>query len=281
MPTRPNTLEVLTITPSFCSTRIGRKARVPLTTPPKLIRRSHSSSPGSASSTEEATATPALLNTAASGAVSHSRTSAAKRTWSSASRTSRTRVSTCPGSDRAVCSRPASSMSAMATGEPDRDRRWARLRPMPEAAPVIITGRPVMTLRLRGIGTPCQSGADVSAETGARTAMHYGAAAPGGRKGDAPGMPPLVAVVRRLEREVAKQRPQHHVHLHLGEGGADAPPGAAAKRDPLVGVGPAAQEAVGVKALGAREHGLVVVGPDRCSRSLPALSAASTGPAAW
>src|SRR2546430_10053028 len=64
MPTRPNTLEVLTMTPSSCSTRMGRKARVPLTTPPKLTWRSHSSSSGSASSTDEATATPALLNTA-------------------------------------------------------------------------------------------------------------------------------------------------------------------------------------------------------------------------
>src|SRR6185437_11740724 len=67
MPARPNTLEVLTMTPSSCSTRRGRKARVPLTTPSKLICRSHSSSPGSESSTDEATATPALLNTAASG----------------------------------------------------------------------------------------------------------------------------------------------------------------------------------------------------------------------
>jgi hypothetical protein len=37
-------------------------------------------------------------------------------------------------------------MSAMATGEPDLDSRLARLLPMPEAAPVIITGRPAMNL---------------------------------------------------------------------------------------------------------------------------------------
>jgi hypothetical protein len=58
------------------------------------------------------------------------------------------------GSDRAVSFKPASSMSAMATGEPDLDNRWARLRPIPEAAPVIITGRPVIVLRVRDIETP-------------------------------------------------------------------------------------------------------------------------------
>jgi hypothetical protein len=42
----------------------------------------------------------------------------------------------------------------MAAGEPDRDSRWARLRPMPEAAPVIITALPAMILRFLAIGTP-------------------------------------------------------------------------------------------------------------------------------
>ena len=116
------------MTPSSCSTRMGRKARVPLTTPSKLICRSHSSSSGSASSTDEATATPALLKTAASGALSasegsHWRTSAAKRRWSAASRTSSTRTSTGPGSVLAVSFSPASSMSAMATAEPRPDSR--------------------------------------------------------------------------------------------------------------------------------------------------------------
>ena len=145
------------MTPSSCSVRIGRKARVPLTTPPKLIRRSHSSSSGSAPRTGDVTATPALLNTAASGAVSHSRTSAAKRSWAAASATSSTRVSTGPGSDRAVSFTPVSLTSAMATGEPDRDSRCARLRPMPEAAPVITTGRPLIVRRCRDIGTPSQA----------------------------------------------------------------------------------------------------------------------------
>jgi hypothetical protein len=45
-------------------------------------------------------------------------------------------------------------MSAMATGEPDLDNRRARLRPIPEAAPVIITGRPAIVLRVRDIETP-------------------------------------------------------------------------------------------------------------------------------
>jgi hypothetical protein len=163
MPARPNTLEVLTMAPSSCSTRIGRKARVPLTTPSKLICRSHSSSQGSASSTDEATATPALLNTAASGGApgsegSHSRTSAAKRRWSPASRTSSTRTSTGPVRDCAVSFRPASSMSAMATGAPVRDSSRARLRPMPEAAPVIIAGWPAMDLRFLAIFPPADCG---------------------------------------------------------------------------------------------------------------------------
>ena len=147
------------MTPSSCSTRIGRKARVPLTTPSKLICRSHSSSSGSASSTDEATATPALLNTAASGGASgseasHSRTSAANRRWSAASRTSSTRLRAGPGSDCAVSFSPASSMSAMATGAPVRDSSRARLRPMPEAAPVIIAGWPAMDLRFLAICPP-------------------------------------------------------------------------------------------------------------------------------
>ena len=53
--------------PSFCSTRMGRNARVPLTTPWKLMSHSQLSSSGIASSTLEVIATPALLNTAPIG----------------------------------------------------------------------------------------------------------------------------------------------------------------------------------------------------------------------
>src|SRR5204862_885329 len=120
-PSNPYTLEVLTIAPASCSTRIGRNARVPFTTPWKLVSNSQSSSSGTAERTVAVTATPALLNTAASGAGSHPRTSAANRAWSAASRTSRTRVSTGPASDAAVSLSPASSTSAMATGEPRPD----------------------------------------------------------------------------------------------------------------------------------------------------------------
>src|SRR5262245_30746462 len=158
MPSNPNTLEVFTMTPSSCSTRIGRNARVPLTTPQKLVWNSHSSSSGTASTTVDVTATPALLNTAASGAGSQARTSSAKRSWSAASRTSRTRRSTGPGSDASVVLSPASSTSAMATGEPSPDSSRARPRPMPDAAPVIITGRPAILCGRRGIGTPCRCG---------------------------------------------------------------------------------------------------------------------------
>src|SRR4029077_4892332 len=212
------------MTPLSCSMRIGRKPRVPLTTPSKLVCRSHSSSPGSASRTEDATATPALLNTAASRALrasegSHWRTSAAKRCWSAASRTSSTLVSTGPGSDLAVSFRPVSSISAIATGEPDRDSRWARLRPMPEAAPVITTGRPAMILRFLAIDAPYRGSVDPLADGGG-PAMPHGPAAPRGAVGHTSRVPPLAAFTRRLQCEVAEQGPQHHVHLHLGEGGA-------------------------------------------------------------
>src|SRR6516225_8191369 len=286
MPTRPNTLEVLTMTPSSCSTRTGRKARVPLTTPSKLICRSHSSSPGSASRTDEATATPALLNTAASGALlasedSHSRTSAAKRCTSAASRTSSTLVRTGPDSDLAVSFRPASSTSAMATGDPDRDSRWARLRPMPEAAPVIIAGRPAMTLRFLAICAPSRDGGYPA--TGREgPAVHHGPAALRGAVGHSPGVPPLAAFTRRLQREVAEHRAQYHVHLHVGEGGADAPPHAAAERDPLVGVGPVAREAVRVKAERVREQGLVAVDQvDAHQHDLSLRERPSSQPQAW
>src|SRR5579859_3995687 len=251
------------MTPLSCSTRIGRKARVPLTTPSKLICRSHSSSPGSASRTEDATATPALLNTAASRApwaseASHWRTSAAKRCWSSASRTSSTLVSTGPRSDLAVSFSPVSSTSAMATGEPERDSRWARLRPMPEAAPVIITGLPAMILRFLAIGAPYRGGVN-PVTRGGGPAVYHGPAALGGAVGHTAGVPALAAFTRWLQREVAEQGPQHHVHLYMGEGGADAPPGSAAERDPLVGVRPAVDKAVRAEAARIGEQGLVTV----------------------
>src|SRR3984885_13063881 len=251
------------MTPLSCSTRIGRKARVPLTTPSKLICRSHSSSPGSASRTEDATATPALLNTAASRApwaseASHWRTSAAKRGWAAASRTSSTLVSTAPRSALAVSFRPVSSTSAMATGAPDRDSRRARLRPMPEAAPVIIAGLPAMILRFLAIGAPYRGGVDpVSGDGG--PAVHHGPAALGRAVRHTARVPAFAAFTRRFQREVAEQGPQHHVHLHVGEGGADASPGPAAERDPLVGVRPAADEAVRAERARSAEQRLIAV----------------------
>src|ERR1700751_2308135 len=115
-------------------------------------------------------------------------------------------------------------MSTIATGEPDRDSRSARLRPMPEAAPVITTGRPAMILRFLAIGAPYRGGVDPFAD-GGEPAMHHGPATPGGAVGHASGVPPLAAFTRRLQCAVAEQGPQHHVPLHLGEGGADASPG--------------------------------------------------------
>jgi len=45
----------------------------------------------------------------------------------------------------------------------------------------------------------------------------------------------------------------------MGEGGADASPGAAAERDPLIGIRPAAREAVRVESARVREQRLVGV----------------------
>src|SRR4051794_23639526 len=148
MPTRPKTLDVLTIAPSSCSTRIGRNARVPLTTPWKLMFHSQSSSAGTASSTLEAVATPALLNTAPIGLGAQSRTSPAKSRCASASATSSTRSSAGPVSEASVSLRPFSSISAIATGQLCAESRCARARPMPDAAPVMTTVRPLMILLL-------------------------------------------------------------------------------------------------------------------------------------
>src|SRR3954468_6920216 len=142
MPARPKTLDVLTIAPLPCSSSTGRNARTPWTTPSKLIECSHSSSSGEASATLEVSATPALLNTAPIGAGAHSRTAAANASWPWRSRTSSGRGSDGPASRPAVSSRPRSSASAMATGHPCRERRTARARPIPEAAPVITAVRP-------------------------------------------------------------------------------------------------------------------------------------------
>ena len=91
------------------------------------------------------------------------------------------------------------------------------------------------------------------------TAAHHGATAFRGAEGDTPRVPPLAALAGRLQREITQQRAQHHVHLHVGEGGADASPPAAAERDPLVGVGPAVGEAVRVEAARVGEQGFVEV----------------------
>src|SRR5579884_3731102 len=159
MPTSPNTLEVLTITPLSCSTRIGRKARVPFTTPSKLMANSQSWSSVTASSTLAAVATPALLNTAPSGLGAHCRTSAAKSRWAAASVTSSTRVRAGPDSEASVSFSAVSSMSLSATGQPCADSRCARLRPIPEPAPLTTTVLPARCLRRDfGIDAPLLCG---------------------------------------------------------------------------------------------------------------------------
>src|SRR3954447_16606280 len=142
MPARPKTLDVLTIAPLPCSSSTGRNARTPCTTPSKFTACSHSSSSGEASATVEVSATPALLNTAPIGAGAHSRTAAANASWPWRSRTSSGRGSDGPASRPAVSSRPRSWASAMATGQPWPERRTARARPIPEAAPVMTAVRP-------------------------------------------------------------------------------------------------------------------------------------------
>src|SRR5690349_18897963 len=88
-------------------------------------------------------------------------------------------------------------------------------------------GRKARGLIFRAIAAPYRRG---------NPAAHHGPAALGRTGGDAARVPTLAAFARRLQHEVAEQGAQYHVHLHVREGGADAAPGAAAERDPLIGV---------------------------------------------
>ena len=78
-PISPKTLETLTIAPASCSSRIGRNARMPWTTPQKLTSKTHSSSSGDAVAAVCETVTPALLTTSPIGAGAHSATRGGKR----------------------------------------------------------------------------------------------------------------------------------------------------------------------------------------------------------
>ena len=92
----------------------------------------------------DARATPALLNTAPTTVGVQSRTSSAKDNCAAASQTSRTRDNTGPVMLASVSFNPLIDVGdrhrAAVSGEPYR----ARLRPMPDAAPLITAVRPLI-----------------------------------------------------------------------------------------------------------------------------------------
>src|SRR5581483_2583981 len=140
------------MTPSFWRSRMGRNARIPLTTPPKLMSSTHSWSSIEPSATPAEVATPALLNTIPIGAGAQSDTSAAKASWAWRSRTSSRRLSTGVPIVSAVVSSPSSFWSTSASGHPCAARRWATARPIPDAAPDTYAVRPSTMICRRAMG---------------------------------------------------------------------------------------------------------------------------------
>src|SRR6266545_2501129 len=147
----------------------------------------------------------------------------------------------------------------MATGEPSPDSRRARPRPMPDAAPVITTGRPAILRDGRGIGSPSRCGWPGGPRRDgwqcvSGPAANDGAASLGPSVGHATRMPTLAGLVGRHQGDLAQHGTQDDVHLHVRERGAQAAPGAAAERDPLVQVRPCAEEAVWIERPRVRER---------------------------
>ena len=80
-----------------------------------------------------------------------------------------------------------------------------------------------------------------------------GPAAASGRGRDTAGVNSFARGMCGAEIEFAQQCPQRHVHLHIGECGADVTPDTSAERNPGMGVGVASEESVGVERLGVGE----------------------------
>src|SRR5579862_4344796 len=131
-------LAVLTMWPSPCSTRAGRKARTPWITPHRFTPSTHSQGSVGPNHGSDRLDTPALLHTTCT-APNRWRAAAARARTEASSLTSvgTTSVST-PG--RRTCSAAvasaASSTSASTTWSPEAAKRFAKARPIPLAAPV-------------------------------------------------------------------------------------------------------------------------------------------------
>ncbi|MDR8939405.1 hypothetical protein FEP65_06337 [Burkholderia multivorans] len=141
---RPNRLDVLTTCPSPDARRCGRNACVPCTTPQKLMPTIHSRSARLAVSALAASDTPALLKIRFTLPCS-ARTKSAHANTASRSATSTRRVlvrTPCFAHAAAVPASPTSLTSASATSQPRRASSTARLRPIPEPAPVIAATLP-------------------------------------------------------------------------------------------------------------------------------------------
>lgn len=142
--TRPNRLDVLITWPSPDSRRYGRNAWVPCTTPQKLIPMIHSKSSIRAVPAGAASDTPALLKTRLTLPCASRVRRAQSNTASRDATSSRCDVifTPCAAQIAAVCARPRSLTSPSARWQPRRASSTARLRPMPEPAPVIAATLP-------------------------------------------------------------------------------------------------------------------------------------------
>ena len=141
----PKIEERLTICASRCFARCGRNARVPCTTPQKLMLISHSICAWSTSLKAPSSATPALLMTMLSEG--WAAMAAFENSWICAGSPTSTRcvvtlrVPALPISAATCCS-PASSRSASARSQPRAASSSASARPMPLAAPVTAAALP-------------------------------------------------------------------------------------------------------------------------------------------
>ena len=141
----PKSEERLTMCAARCFERCGRNARVPCTTPQKLMLISHSICAWSTSLKAPSSATPALLMTMLS--CGWAAMAAFANSWICAGSPTSTRwvdtlrVATLPISAATCCS-PASSRSASARSQPRAASSSASARPMPLAAPVTAAALP-------------------------------------------------------------------------------------------------------------------------------------------
>ncbi len=164
----PKMLERLTMWASRWRARCGRKARVPCTTPQKLMFISHSICAWSISAKVPIRATPALLTTMLRPGCADVAACAKPAIWlgladvdamhRDLARTCRRLPVVSAISAASVCS-PASSRSASARSQPRAASSSASARPMPLAAPVTAAAAPRIAVM------SCQLHAKVGVET--------------------------------------------------------------------------------------------------------------------